>query len=137
MGNGDCVANGVGSSGATRGYKDLIVWQRAMDLVPIVYRVMRRLPSDERFGLVDQARRAVVSVAANIAEGQARQYPAEFAHGLSVARGSLAELDTLLLAAVRLGYLRENDVAEPMSLITDIRRMLQRLIQTVRARPRT
>ena len=71
----------------TRGYKDLIVWQMAMDLVPEVYQLSKRLPPEELYGLSDQIRRAAVSIPANIAEGQARQHPGEFIQHLSIARG--------------------------------------------------
>jgi hypothetical protein len=73
---------------ATRGYRELIAWQKAMQLVPAVYRLVRQLPAEERYALSDQLRRAVVSIPANIAEGQARQHAAEFAQHLAIARGS-------------------------------------------------
>ena len=86
-------------------YRDLVVWQRAIDLVPCIYFVARTLPPEERYALGDQLRRAAISIPANIAEGQARQHPKEFLQHLTIARGSLAELDTLLLLAKRLDYL--------------------------------
>ena len=113
-------------------YRDLIVWQRAMELVPSVYAIVRRLPPSERYALGNQMCRAVVSVAANIAEGQARQHRKEFIHALSIARGSLAEVDTLLLIAVRLGYATVADVRHPQTLVVSTRQLLQRLIQRLR-----
>lgn len=80
-------------------HQDLIVWQRAMQLVPLVYAVARRLPVEERYALADQLHRAAVSIPANIAEGQARQHHREFIQALTIARGSLAEVDTLLMIA--------------------------------------
>jgi four helix bundle protein len=71
-----------------------------MQLVPAVYRLVKHLPAEERYALSDQRRRAVVSIPANIAEGQARQHAPEFAQHLAIARGGLAEVDTLLLVAV-------------------------------------
>ena len=121
---------------ATRGYRELIVWQKAMDLVPMVYRLTKCFPDDERFGLSSQIRRAAVSIPANIAEGQARQHTAEFAQALAIARGSLAELDTLLLTAVRLSYLRAGDLQSATSLMIEIRRILQRFIQSLRVKRR-
>jgi four helix bundle protein len=112
----------------TRGYRELIAWQKAMDLAPQVYRLVRKLPREELYGLSDQIRRAVVSVPANIAEGQARRQPTEFAHFLSIARGSLAELDTLLLLAQRLGYLTDEDLEAMAPRIVEVRRLLQGLI---------
>jgi four helix bundle protein len=117
----------------TRGYRQLIVWQKAMDLVPAAYELARRLPREELYALSSQIRRAVISVPANIAEGQARQHPAEFAQHLSIARGSLAELDTLLLAAQRLGYLQPTDLDSVTPLMIEVRRLLQGLLQKVRS----
>lgn len=79
-----------------RNYKDLTVWQRAMQVVKAVYAVTGRFPENERFGLASQMRRAAVSVASNIAEGQARNGTKEFLQFLSHAGGSLAELETQL-----------------------------------------
>ena len=85
-----------------------MVWQRAIDLVPCIYSVVRTLPPEERYALGDQLRRAAISIPANIAEGQARQHPKEFLQHLTIARGSLAELDTLLILANRLDYIDQN-----------------------------
>lgn len=115
----------------TKGYKDLIVWQKAMDLVPAVYKLARRLPREETYGLTSQIRRAAVSIPANIAEGQARRHRAEFSQHLGIARGSLAELDTLMILAVKLGYLSEADVELLGSAMIEIRRLLQGLIQSL------
>lgn len=115
----------------TKGYKDLIVWQKAMDLVPAVYRLARKLPREETYGLTSQIRRAAVSIPANIAEGQARRHRAEFNQHLGIARGSLAELDTLLILAVQLGNLEEADVDLLGPAMIEIRRLLQGLIQSL------
>ena len=117
-----------------RGYRDLIVWQRAMELVPSVYGLSNRLPKEEQFGLISQIRRAAVSVPANIAEGQAREGSKAFSNHLSIARGSLAELDTLLLLSVRLGYLMEPDLAAVTAQIIEVRRLLQGLLRTLLTR---
>jgi four helix bundle protein len=118
----------------TRGYRELIVWQKAMDLVPKVYELAKKRPKEELYALSSQIRRAVISIPANIAEGQARQHPAEFAQHLSIARGSLAELDTLLLAAEKLGYLEEENLEAVSPLMIEVRRLLQGLIQSIRNR---
>src|SRR5690606_11588539 len=98
------VVGGWGVVGK-RNCKDPLVWRRAVDLVPEVYTVVRRLPREENFAPGDQLRRAVVPVAANIAEGQSRRHPGEFLQYLSVAKGSLAELHTQLVVAERLDYI--------------------------------
>jgi four helix bundle protein len=116
-------------------YHKLIVWQRAMELVPAAYEIARRLPTYERYGLADQLRRAAVSVAANIAEGQARQYRREFIRGLMIARGSLGELDTLLLISVQLGYVSAADITPSQRLVASVGQLLERLTQHLKAKP--
>ncbi|HYV38158.1 MAG TPA: four helix bundle protein [Gemmataceae bacterium] len=109
-----------------KSFKDLIVWRKAMDLAKMVYQVTKAFPSDERFGLTAQVRRAVVSVSSNIAEGHARRGQ-EFVRFLSIARGSLAEVESQLLLATELGFLTESDITEALSLMTEIRRMASAL----------
>jgi len=115
-------------------YQDLKVWQKAIDLVPMVYRVLKRFPKNEQYAMADQVRRAVVSVPANIAEGQARQHPKEFLQGLYIARGSLAELETLLIVAERLGYITTETKTGLNQSIVEIRKMLHGLISRIRQR---
>jgi len=115
-----------------RSFHDLKIWQRGMDLVPQVYMVASLLPPRERFGLMDQMRRAAVSVPSNIAEGQARRHTKEFVHHLSIARGSLAELQTLLLVAERLGYLGREKLAPVETTILDVLMPLSALISRLR-----
>jgi four helix bundle protein len=90
---------------SVQSYRDLAAWQKAMDLVEAVYRATQHWPRDELYGLTNQARRAAVSVPANIAEGQGRRGATEMLHYLSMADGSLHELETHLLIAQRLRYL--------------------------------
>lgn len=96
----------------SKSYEDLVVWQRAVDLAPKVYELLRSFPKHETYALADQIRRAVVSISANIAEGQARRSKKEFLQHLSIARGSLAELHTLLVVAQRLSYLTAPQIQE-------------------------
>jgi four helix bundle protein len=116
-------------------YRELVVWQRAMQLVPAAYAIARSLPPEERYALAAQLRRAVVSVPANIAEGQARQHRREFIQALMIARGSLAEVDTLLLIAVSLGYASDESIRPAQVLILSVRQLLDRLIQHLKAKP--
>ena len=109
-------------------YKDLIVWQKAMDLVCLIYEVTKSFPKDELYGLTSQIRRAVVSVPSNIAEGQARQSTPEFKRFLSIARGSMAEIETQLLIGLRLNYFRESQLHKIMAIHTEISKMLPALM---------
>jgi four helix bundle protein len=107
-----------------RCFTDLIAWQKAMDLVEAVYRATRGFPSDERFGLTSQVRRAVVSVPSNIAEGQGRASTREFLHFLSIAYGSLLEVETQIHIAHRLGYMEAQQKAVIMAATNEIGRVL-------------
>ncbi|MBA4018412.1 MAG: four helix bundle protein [Pirellula sp.] len=108
----------------SRGYQDLIVWQKAMDLVELVYCESASLPSDERFGLTSQIRRAAVSVPSNVAEGNARSSDRDFARFLEIALGSLAELETQILLAVRLGMLNQERCTPILTLAAQVGRLL-------------
>ena len=88
---------GVSEGSPVRSYRELIVWKKGMELTKAVYALTQHFPSDERFGLTSQLRRAAVSVPSNIAEGQARRSSAEFRQFISVSLGSLAELETQLI----------------------------------------
>ena len=111
-------------------YRELIVWQKAMELVEVVYRMMRVFPADERFRLCDQLSRAVISIPSNIAEGNGRESKAEYARFLGIARGSLYETETQLEIAKRLGYV--DDLSEVSGLISEIARMLISIISKLR-----
>jgi four helix bundle protein len=120
-------------SESIRGFRDLIVWQKAMKLVVRVYELSRGFPKEELYVLTAQIRRAAVSVPSNISEGHARQ-GREFVYFLSIARGSLAELETQLQLAIELGYSSEDQVAHLLSLLDEVRRMCIALASKVRAR---
>lgn len=105
-------------------YRDLEVWQIAMDFVVGCYRVTSSFPDHERFGLTSQLRRAAVSVPANIAEGHGRAATKAFLNHLSIASGSLKESETHLLIAVRLGYVSDDDIAASLDLSSRVGRML-------------
>jgi four helix bundle protein len=110
-----------------RSYQDLEVWQKAMDLVEDCYRLTRGFPGSETYGLSSQLQRSAVSIPANIAEGRERGRTKEFLHHLSIACGSLAELETHVLIARRLDYLNEENLRGLMDKIAEIGRMLNGL----------
>jgi four helix bundle protein len=105
-------------------YKNLIVWQKAMTLAKQVYELTRKLPREEIYGLTSQMRRAAVSIPSNIAEGQARQSPKEFAHFIKIAQGSKAELETQLLLCVEIGYLKDTDISDLLALLQEVGKMM-------------
>jgi four helix bundle protein len=109
-------------------YKDLIVWQRGMDLVESVYHITTKLPVSEQWGLISQMRRAAVSVPSNIAEGYGEQATGEYRHHLCIARASLLELETHVLLSQRLGYLSQTESKPILDEIDNISKMLASLI---------
>jgi four helix bundle protein len=105
-------------------YSDLLVWQRAMDLVVEIYRLCEHIPAVERYGLISQMQRAAVSIPSNVAEGQARRSSGAFQNHLSIAAGSLAELETQLILTHRLGFCPEATCNDLLSKTDEIGRML-------------
>jgi four helix bundle protein len=115
-----------------RKHRDLLVWQRAIELVEMVYGATEGFPPSERYGLCSQLRRAAVSVPANIAEGYARSGTRELLHYLSISAGSLTELDTLIELGQRLGYFDQTE--ELRKTPDDVSGMLMGLQASVRRR---
>jgi len=105
-------------------YRELDVWRVGMELAEKCYMATKRFPRDELFGLTSQIRRAAVSIPANIAEGQGRHHTKEFLHHLSIARGSLLELETHLLLSQRVGILDQSSLDPLLQLAERINRML-------------
>jgi four helix bundle protein len=105
-------------------YRDLEVWQLAMNLVVECYRLTTAFPKSELYGLASQLRRAAVSVPANIAEGQARQHVKEFVQHLSIAQGSLAEAETHVQIAERLHYINDDQVQDILARTDRVARMI-------------
>ena len=105
-------------------YADLLVWQKAMDLVVEIYRLCELLPTAERYGLISQMQRAAVSIPSNIAEGHARKSTGAFLNHLSIAAGSLAELETQLHLVQRLGFCSANICQPALANTYEIGRML-------------
>ena len=120
---------------SVQSYKDLIVWQKAMDLVEMVYQVCKAFPKEELYGLTNQLRRAAVAIPSNIAEGHARSSKAEFLRFLSIARGSLAEVETQLLVAQRLGYLPDGQLIPILRLQTEVNKMTNGLMAKLAPNP--
>lgn len=117
-----------------KSYQDLEVWRKAMDLVVMSYQLTKQFPKSEDFGLSSQLRRAAVSVPANIAEGRTRRHQKEFLQFLSIANGSLAELETHLQIAQRLKYINEKQLAEVMGRAGEIGKMLSGLRSSIESR---
>lgn len=113
-------------------YKDLIAWQKSIDLVTRVYRCTKGFPKDEAYGLTSQVRRAAVSVPSNIAEGQGRLTTGEFRQFLGHARGSLHELQTQLVIARNLGYLSDAKTEELMECSVEVDRVVNGLLTALR-----
>ena len=101
-------------------YRNLIVWQKSMQLVKEIYKLLRLMPNYEQYALSDQMRRAAVSIPSNIAEGAGRGSKKDFAHFLSIARGSKYELETQLFICIELDYLSEEQCREAFSMINEV-----------------
>lgn len=116
---------------AGQSYRDLLVWQKAMDMVTDTYKVAERFPKSEVFGLASQLKRAIISVPSNIAEGQGRNSSKEFAYHLSVAYGSLMEAETQIQIAANLDYVDQNVADGLFQKTAEIGRMLNGLSRSI------
>lgn len=112
-------------------YKDLVAWQKAMELVTEVYRCTDGFPKEEIYGLTSQIRRAAVSIPANIAEGQGRLTPGEFRQFLGYARGSLLELETLITVAANLNYLDREKLTSLSARSAEVGKLLNGLLNSI------
>ncbi len=108
-------------------YKNLIVWQKSILVVKSIYQLSQKFPSEEKFGLVSQMRRAAVSIPSNIAEGQARRTTGDYIRFVSIAEGSLAELETQLIIAIELNFCTKSETEVCFGLMLEIRKMLNAL----------
>ncbi len=122
---------------AIHSHRDLLVWRRAMDLVLATYRLTKGFPADERYSLVQQLRRAAVSVPSNIAEGHGRTHLGDYLRHLSIARGSVMELETQVLIAGRLGYVSKPEEDRLLVLAAQVGRMLSGLLRVLKKRYRS
>jgi len=114
-----------------KSYRELAVWQKAMDLVIRCYQVTKSFPRCEVYGLASQLQRAAVSIPANIAEGRGREHSKELLHHLSIAYGSLAEVETHIQIAERLNYIDSTEVKQLLDGTSEIGRMLNGLRRSV------
>ncbi|MDD5067282.1 MAG: four helix bundle protein [bacterium] len=113
-------------------YRNLEVWKKAMELVVECYKTTKKFPKNETFGLSSQIQRASVSIPTNIAEGRERHYPREFLQYLSIAYGSLAELETLTEIGYRLNYIDKDQLNQLFSRTTEIGKMINGLKQSLK-----
>ncbi len=111
----------------SRSYRDLEVWKLSIDFVKKVYQITHNFPDSEKFGLINQIRRATVSIPSNIAEGQGRNSTKEFKQFLAISLGSLAELETQLIIAKEIDYLTQNGLDALLSPLDRIRKMIKGL----------
>ena len=119
-------------SSAIKSYTDLRIWKKSIDLVVDIYKVVKNFPREELYALSDQIKRSGVSIPSNIAEGQSRQHTGEFRQFLYIALGSLAELDTQLIIAHRLGYIDEKESELLSERVMELRKMIFSLISKLK-----
>jgi four helix bundle protein len=115
----------------TSTYKDLIVWQKSIQLITDIYALTKTFPMDERFGIVSQINRAVISIPSNIAEGWGRELSKNYLQFLRISRGSLMETETLILIAKNLDYINEKDFYQINEKIEEVGKILQGLIKSI------
>ena len=114
-----------------KSYKDLIVWQKSIDLVSEIYSATKTFPNEEKFGIVNQLNRAVVSIPANIAEGWGRESSKNYLQFLRISRGSLMEVETLILISKNLKYIDEEKFKLISNKIEEVGKILQGLIKSI------
>lgn len=112
-------------------YKDLIVWQKSIDLVLETYRLTDHFPTSEQYGLTSQMRRAAVSIPSNIAEGYSRKHRQEYIQFVKIAFGSGAELETQLIIAMKLGFVRSDQAKIAEQLLNEVMKMLNKLVASL------
>ena len=116
-----------------KNYRDLVVWQKAMDLTTMLYQIVRKLPKEETYALSDQMRRAAISIPSNIAEGFGRNSTKEYIHFLYITKGSVCELETQLMLCVRIEYLTEIEIQPIMILLEEIGKMITTITKNLNA----
>ena len=124
----------MAAAGSVSSHKNSIAWQRGMQLAAMIYQVTQAFPTDERFGLTNQLRRAAVSIPSNIAEGKGRSSTGELIQFLSIARGSTLEVQTQLELAVMLGFGNAVALAEAQAVVEEEIKILNATLVTLRAK---
>ena len=117
-------------------FRDLVVWQKAIDLSQRIYIITQRFPKEEMFGITSQIRKAVVSIASNIAEGHGRNTTGEYIHFVGISKGSFCELETQLTISRRIGFLTEETLNDLMNDCAHIGRLLNGLIHSLQNKKR-
>ena len=117
--------------GEIKSYKDLLVWQKGLEIVKEIYLICTFLPKNEVFGLQSQMKRAAISIPSNIAEGYGRNYTQNYIQFLRIARGSLLELETQIIISKELDLINENQSNKIISLITEENKMLNAFIKSI------
>lgn len=117
-----------------KSYRDLAVWQAAMDLAEQCYSITKAFPKDELYGMSSQIRRSAASVAANVAEGHGRENTGSFVQSLRIAQGSLKELETHLLLSIRVGLTQDGRVGPVIGKADELGKMLRSLIRSLQRR---
>ncbi len=115
-----------------RDYRDLIVWQKAMDLVEAIYRATGTFPRDEIYGLISQLRRAAVSIPSNIAEGNGRNTTRDYLNFLGMAYGSVKEVETQVLIAERLRYIDSDQAGQLVAITEEVARLISGLTNSLK-----
>ena len=112
-------------------YRDLIVWQKSMKLVKVVYDLLKKMPKEEMFALSDQMRRAAISIPSNIAEGYGRNTPVEYLRFLRIARGSIYELETQIDICVMMGYFTKEEAVSAVQCSREVGKMLNAMLSKI------
>lgn len=116
-----------------KSYRDLIVWQKSVKMVTLIYALLKIFPDDEKFGLISQIKRSAVSVPSNIAEGYGRNYTKDYSRFLQISRGSLYEMQTQFEIALNLKFIKKEDLEEIMNLSIEVEKMLNSLIKKLKS----
>ena len=112
-------------------YKDLIVWQKAMEMTTLLYKIIKKLPKEVTYTLSDQMRRAAISIPSNIAEGFGRNSKKEYLQFLYIANGSVCELETQLTLCVNINYLSETETQPIMDLLSEIGKIIMKITKNL------